>query len=46
MADVFDDEVDAEPTISIRDYLKAVEEEESVRVFFPLENQVLLLSKC
>ncbi|KAL8053987.1 hypothetical protein ABFX02_05G108900 [Erythranthe guttata] len=28
MADVFDDEVDAEPTISIGDYLKAVEEEE------------------
>ncbi|CAA0838809.1 PHD finger protein-related [Striga hermonthica] len=28
MADAFDDEVDAEPTISIGDYLKAVEEEE------------------
>ena len=30
MSDVFDDEVDAEPTISIGDYLKSVEEEELV----------------
>ncbi|KAI3468610.1 hypothetical protein Pfo_025273 [Paulownia fortunei] len=28
MADVFDDEVEGEPTISIKDYLEAVEEEE------------------
>ncbi|KAL3844479.1 hypothetical protein ACJIZ3_001882 [Penstemon smallii] len=28
MADVFEDEVEAEPTISIKDYLNAVEEEE------------------
>ncbi|KAL3619179.1 hypothetical protein CASFOL_036749 [Castilleja foliolosa] len=28
MSDAFDDEIDAEPTISIGDYLKAVEEEE------------------
>lgn len=33
MADVFaDGEVDSEPTISIKDYLEAVEEEELVNV--------------
>lgn len=33
MSDVFDDEADAEPTISIGDYLKTVEEEELVSGF-------------
>lgn len=33
MADVFENEADIEPTISIGDYLKAVEEEELVSKF-------------
>lgn len=36
MADVFDDESEGEPTISMKDYLEAVEEEELVSDF--LEN--------
>ncbi|KAL0324197.1 UNVERIFIED_CONTAM: putative E3 ubiquitin-protein ligase UBR7 [Sesamum calycinum] len=33
MADAFDDEVEGEPTISIKDYLEAVEEEELLCIF-------------
>lgn len=36
MADVFDDEAEGEPTISMKDYLEDVEEEELVSDF--LEN--------
>lgn len=33
MSDVFDDEVEGEPSISMEDYLEAVEEEELVSDF-------------